>query len=408
MDILIEELEGSLWVAATSKRALDGLEVDPVREAVRWGAIYWAKVTRIDKAMDAAFLDLDGDNTGLLHNKDVRITHKNGKIKKGGSEEIGKLLTPGQMIAVQAKSGYLPLEEDHLLPSEDKSPLVSMDITLQGRYLIFSPIMPDNRVSSRIRDKKLRKQLLKMLNSTESIKGCILRAAAAHTQTDILRREGKIMAAMWEQLQEHLAGDAPALIMEGPDAIQRTISDHAGKTIDKIEVVTMERFEHIEEWCEIFAPDLVTKISPVELDDPHAELALFDERDLISKIEDLFQPYTVLKRGGNIIIQETAALTAIDVNRGADDRPKLDMNLEAATEIGRQLRLRNLGGIIIVDFLKLSGKKEQKTLLEALQTIFEKDPCTVQLHGITGLGLVEITRKRRTPALQERFSSALE
>ncbi|MCB1531043.1 MAG: ribonuclease E/G [Rhodospirillales bacterium] len=408
LDILIEELDGSLWVAAISSRELQGLEVDPVHEQVRWGAIYWAKVTRIDKAMDAAFLDLDGENTGILHNKDVRIEQKNGAVKKGGKEEIGKILTPGQMVAVQAKSGYLAREEDYLLPSEEKSALVSMDITLQGRYLIFSPIMPDNRVSSRIRDKKLRRQLLRMLNATESIKGCILRAAAANTQTDILRREGKIMGAMWEQIQAHLSGDAPALIMEGPDALQRTVSDHAGKTIDRIEIVTMEQFEHVEEWCEIFAPDLVTKIRPVELNDPHAELALFEERDILSKIEDLFQPYTILKQGGNIIIQETTALTAIDVNRGTDGRPAMEVNLDAAGEIGRQLRLRNLGGIIVVDFLKMRGKKDHKTLLAALETIFEKDPCTVQIHGITGLGLVEITRKRRTPALQERFSTAFE
>ena len=126
------------------------------------------------------------------------------------------------------------------------------------------------------------------------------------------------------------------------------------------------------------------------------------------EIEDLFQPYTILKQGGNIIIQETTALTAIDVNRGTDGRPAMEVNLDAAGEIGRQLRLRNLGGIIVVDFLKMRGKKDHKTLLAALETIFEKDPCTVQIHGITGLGLVEITRKRRTPALQERFSTAFE
>jgi Rne/Rng family ribonuclease len=408
LDILIEELDESLWVAAVSGHRLDGLEVDPVRESVRFGSIYWGRVTRIDKAMDAVYVDLDGETTGILNNADVRIVNEDGSITKGGDESIGKLIQPGQMIAVQAKSGHLPTEEEMELALESKSPRVSMDITLQGRYLIFSPIMPENRVSSRITDRVLRKQLLKMLNSIDLIKGCILRAAAADMQTDILIREAKILGAIWSQLQPHFEGDETALIMEGPNAIQRTIGDHAGKRIERIEITTMDHYQVVEEWCELFAPDLVTKIHPIELKDQNAELALFDERDIIGQVEDLFQPYALLSRGGNIIIQETAALIAIDINRGADDRSNLEINLEAANEIGRQLRLRNLGGIVVIDFLKLKTKPEQKTLLDALGVAFESDPCTVQIHGMTALGLVEVTRKKRSPTLHERFDSALE
>lgn len=383
-----------------------------MRENVRFGSIYWGRVTRIDKAMDAAYVSLDGENTGILNNADVRIMGPDGTLIKGGDKEIGKLIQPGQMIAVQAKSGQLPQDDsvdmDIELVSESKSPRVSMDITLQGRYLIFSPIMPDNQVSSRITDKTLRKQLLKMLNSIELIKGCILRASAADMQTDILIREAKILGAIWSQLQPHFAGDETGLIMEGPDAIQRTISDNAGKIIERIEITTMDHYQYVEEWCELFAPDLVTKIQPVELHNPNDELALFDERDIIGQVEELFQPYALLSRGGNIIIQETAALIAIDVNRGADDRSHLEINLEATNEIARQIRLRNLGGIIVVDFLKLKTKPEQKTLLDALKLALESDPCTVQIHGLTALGLVELTRKKRTPTLHERFDSALE
>lgn len=379
-----------------------------MRENVRFGSIYWGRVTRIDKAMDAAYVSLDGENTGILHNADVRIVNKDGSITKGGDKDIGKLIQPGQMIAVQAKSGQLPQDVDMEIPSETKSPRMSMDITLQGRYLIFSPIMPDNRVSSRITDKALRKQLLKMLNSIDQIKGCILRASAADMQTDILIREAKILGAIWSQLQPHFAGDETGLIMEGPDAIQRTISDHAGKTIERLEITTMDHYQYVEEWCELFAPDLVTKVHPVELHNPNDELALFDERDIIGQVEDLFQPYALLSRGGNIIIQETAALTAIDINRGADDRANLEINLEATGEIARQLRLRNLGGIVIVDFLKLQNKQDQKILLDAVKLASETDPCTVQVHGMTSLGLVELTRKKRTPTLHERFDSALE
>ncbi len=397
-----------MWVAAVAGHKLIGLEVDPVREEVRFGSIYWGRVTRIDKAMDAAFVDLDGENTGLLHNADIRLTQPDGTIVKGGDADIGTLIHPGQMIAVQAKGGKLPKSEDLDLAMQAKSPRVSMDITLPGRYLIFSPVMPDNRVSSRITDKNLRRQLLKMLNSIEMIKGCILRASAADMQTDILIREAKILGAIWKQLQPHFSGDETALIMEGPNAVQRTIGDHAGDTIERIEITTMDHYQYVEEWCELFAPDLVTKIQPIELKNPNAELGLFDERDVIGQVEDLFQPYALLSRGGNIIIQDTAALTAIDVNRGADDRSNLDINIEAGGEIGRQLRLRNLGGIIVIDFLKLKSKSDQQKLLDALTLAFDDDPCTVQIHGMTSLGLVEVTRKQRTPSLHDRFDSALE
>lgn len=407
LDILIEELNGSIWVATLEKGRLGGLEVDPYNEEVRWGSIFWAKVARIDASQDAAFVNLDGTNIGLLNNADVRIRNKDGTYRKGGDVAIGKLIEPGQMIAVQAKSGYLPKDPDEER-AEDKNPKISMDIVLPGRYLLHTPLQKDNRVSRRIRNKKMRTQLMTMLDSMEDCEGCIMRSAAADMQTDILRREAKILRTMWEQMQEHFKGDDPSLIMLGPDAVQRALSDHAHQTIERIELTTLEHFQDAEEWCEIFAPDLVTKIHPIELPDQQLELGLFEFRDIIGQIEELFQPYAILPSGSVIIIQQTAALTAIDVNRGGDQRPPQAINRDAAAEIARQLRLRNLGGIIVIDFLRMADKKDYKTLAKAMDDFFnENDPCTVQIHGVTNAGLVEITRHRRTPPLQERFESTI-
>lgn len=405
MDILIDEQDGSLWVTALKNGRLDGLEVEPALEEVRWGSIYWGKVKSINSALDAAFIDLDGYNTGILYNNDTRIKDKNGRIIKGGAQAIGKTFQPGDMIAVQAKSAYIPKDYDDYASIETKTPQLSMDITLPGRYLIYCPLMEINRVSTRIRDKKMRKQLLKMLDELEDINGCILRVAAANTQTDVLMREGKILHSAWEEMQTYLTGDEPGLIALGPDAIQRTLSDQAAQRIDRIEVVTMEQFEEVEEWCSIFAPDLVTKITPIELKNVYDDLALFYERDIMGQIEDLFQSYVLLETGGNIILQKTAALTAIDINKGADKDSHLNTNIEAAKEIARQIRLRNCGGIILIDFLKSQSKKDEGKLIAALEDAFNDDPCTVQIHGMTKLGLMEITRKRRTPGLKDRLQS---
>ena len=409
MDILIDEMDGSLWVAAVDKGRMETLEVDPISEAVRYGAIYWARVARIETALDAVFLDLDSDNEAILHNADVRLVDDKGNIIRGGDKAIGKYLSEGQMIAVQAKSGYVPAADDFILPSEAKLPRMSMDITIAGRHLIYAPFIEENRLSSRIKDKKMRKTILTMMESVEDIDHCILRASAANTQTDVLRREALILKALWAKVTAHFEGEESSLIMDGPNAVERSLSDHAGSAIDRIDVTTMDRYGEVEEWCEVYAPDLVPKIKPVELPNQSTDLGLFDFRDIVDQMEALFAPYTILTNGANIILQETAALIAIDVNRGADRRGNLSVNIDAAEEAMRQIRLRNLGGIIIIDFLKMTGGKAEKDqLLGALARAAEADPCTVQIHGFTGLGLVEITRKQRTPPLLLRMDSALE
>lgn len=408
MDIIIEEQDGCLWVAATERHRIDGLEVDPPHELVRWGSIFWARVDRIDAKLDAAFLDLDGEVTGILYNRDVRSFDKDGKLVKGGQIPIGKSLKAGQYVLVQAKQGYLEPEYEDDTPYEDKCPVVSMDVAIQGRYLIYTPLDDSNRISSRIRDKQLRKQLTEMLAHMEEVHGCILRASAANTQSDVLIRESRILKAIWEGLSEYAKGEDSILIMEGPDALQRSLSDNSLKSIRRIEVVTMDHFATAEDWCELFAPDLVTKIKPIEIKNATKDLALLDHYDLIKPIEDLFQPYALLIGGANIIIQGTAALTAIDVNRGSDKNSNLTINLEAATEIIRQIRIRNLGGIIMIDFLRLKSDKEQKQLLTHIEKLVDDDPCTVQIHGFTAMGLLEISRQRRTPTLFERVGYMFE
>lgn len=403
MDILIEEFEESLLVASLEKGRLEGLEVDPAQEEVRWGSIYYARVKTLDPALDAAFLDLDGENIGIIYNQDLRLPDGKSGFVKGGDVAISKSLQPGQMVAVQAKSTYLPRHDGDYLASESKIVQLSMDITFPGRYLIYAPKLGKNRISQRIREKPLREQIKSMMGEMTDTKGFIVRASAAGTQTDILLREAKLLQNIWDGASEYFTGDAPQLIMRGPNAISRTLSDHASKRIDSIEVVTMDHMQKAEEWCELFAPDLMTKIEPIELNDATEDLALFYERDIIGQIESLFDSYVLMSGMGNIIIQKTAALTAIDVNKGGDKRSHLAVNIDAAQEIGRQLRLRNIGGIIVVDFLKFQSRTDEGKILAALEKVVLQDPCTVQIHGKTALGLIEITRKRRTPPLEERM-----
>jgi Rne/Rng family ribonuclease len=402
MDILIEESSENLWAAALHKGRLEALEIDPEGEQVRWGSIYLAKIKTLDPARDAAFLDLDGYNTGILYNKDTRHTDDKGKTVKGGAEAISKRYQPGDMVLVQAKTAYVsgPYDDDI---HEQKIPQMSMDITLQGRHLIYCAFSEGNRLSRRITDKKLRKTITAMLQKLDDLQGFIIRAAASHTQTDILRREAAILKGGWEEIKAAATGNTAKLVMTGPDAIQRILSDQADKHIDSIEITTMEHYNHAEMWAGTFAPDLVPKIVPVELDNAEEELALFYERDMVGQIEDLLQPYCLLPGGGNLIIQSTAALTAIDINTGGDKRAHAVINIEAAKEALRQIRLRNIGGVILIDFMKITSKEAAKDLHAVLEMESAKDSCTVQIHGLTGTGLMELSRNRRTLPLDKRI-----
>lgn len=408
MDIIIDELDGAIWAAAMDRNRLIGIEVDPPHERVRYGAIYWARVRRIDAGLDAAFVDLDGENTGLLYNRDVRLPTDHNAVTRGGNVGIGKLLTPGQFVLVQARSAYLPQDADEDVPALDKIPVVSMDIALHGRYLIGTPRAKESHISQRIREKTLRDQLANMLPNLSTTLPVILRKAAAHTQTDWLIRETQILETVWENVDRAGTGDRPHLLMSGPDAMQRALADHAIDRIDHIDLGAPNYATTTEQWCNIFAPDLVPKIRLAVSDDDNDDVddpGLLAWRGVLDQIDTLLQSYVVLPGGGNIIIQPTAALTAIDVNAGPDRRGALALNLEAATEIARQIRLRNLGGMIVIDFLKMNAQAQREQISALLQSQFDDDPCTVHVHGFTKLGLMELTRARRTPTLAERLAT---
>lgn len=403
MDIISEEYNGSLWVAAVEKRQLVGLELDPIQEIVRWGSIYLGKVTRIDTSMNAAFLDLGYSQNGIIFMSDVLLSDGS----KPKAKKIGQVLKSGQIIAVQVKQAINPsvdVAED--LPLKEKSSRVSMDLTLAGRHLIFTPFSKENRVSKRVKNKKLRNNMIKMLDDISSMQGVILRSSAANAQTDMLIREGKILNALWASLKEYLDNENEAgLIMLGPDASQRVLSDFASESVGRIAVSTMEQFQDVEDWCELYAPDLVTKIDPAKDDEVVKSLGLFESYGIIDQINALLRPFVFLASGGNIVIQTTAALTAVDVNQGLD-KSIINTNVEAAKEVARQVRLRNIGGVVLIDFINMKGKVQKDKVLDAFEKEAQDDPCTIDVHGWTRTGLLEITRARRTPVLIDKVEQS--
>ena len=399
MDILIEDLAGSLWsVAIDKKNKIQNMEIDPYSEIIRWGSLYMGQVGRIDAANNTAYIELGFGFQGLLYLKDVRI---DGKSPAKG-KKIGQVLRAGQMIMVQVKTPFNPSGMDEETVENMKASRVSMDIALAGRYMIYTPFSSENRVSKRIENKTLRKNLLSMIKDIDDINGCILRSSAANCQTEILVREGKILKAIWDSVTAYDGESEPTLLMLGPDAVQRTLSDLSDSRIDSIAASTMDIFEDTEEWCDLFAPDLMTKIEPRAAENTRSGMGLFEIHDLIGQFEGLLNPYVILPSGGSIIIEQTAAMTVIDVNSGSD-KNRMNTNIEAAKELARQLRIRNIGGTIMADFITLKTKVENTKLLSAINDALTDDPCTVTCHGVTALGIFEFSRQRRTPTLEEKL-----
>lgn len=398
LDIVVEDLQGSLWVAAIDKNRIASLEIDPYTEIVRWGSIYWAKVTRIDKTMNAAFVDMGYDLVGMLPASEIPGAKKD--------TPIGKRLRVGQFVMVQVKTARQPEEPSEAgidaRPDHLKASKVSMDIALQGRFLIYTPKSPGNRISRRIRDPETRKQLIAMSKAIKVVNGCILRASAAHTQTEQLIREAKIQRAIWDSLQLFTGDTEPALLMLGPDALQRVLADFATSRIGQIQIASDERQEEANNWCDLYAPELMHKLESRAITGTRNGMGLMEAYDLLGQIEGLVKPYAIFNDNGTILIQETALGTMIDVNITAGANLAAG-NHEAAIEIARQIRLRNLGGIILIDFAGPKDPATNRRLSAQLQKAFDLDPCTVELHGVTKTGLFEVTRHRRTPSLMDRI-----
>jgi Rne/Rng family ribonuclease len=247
----------------------------------------------------------------------------------------------------------------------------------------------------------VRKQLVAMAKSIKVINGCILRASAAHTQTEMLIREAKILHAVWDSLQMFTSEPEAALLMLGPDALQRVLGDFATAAMRSIQISSDERSEEAYNWCDLYAPELMQKIESRKVTGTRTGMGLMEARDLLGQIEDFVRPMVALKSGGNIIMQDTALGTMIDVNSAGASLPAT--NHEAADEIARHIRLRNIGGLILIDFAGPKDKAVQKRLTAQLQKAFDLDPCTVELHGVTRTGLFEVTRHRRTASLADRI-----
>jgi len=361
------------------------------RSGVQTGDIFLARVRAIVPSANAAFVDLDGADDGFLSGREARMK---AALRGGGeaeSDDIARLVTEGEALVVQVKRPALG----------EKAAQVTTALTLAGPRLVLTPGRREVLISRRIADEAERDRLADLAEGLVGEAGLIMRTAASGADAAALEEEAGHLVARWHALREAAQTEsAPAVLAREGTLLSRVLRDHAGGALDRILLDDRAALAEAKGWLADFAPGLAGAVEAVVGTPP-----LFAAEAVEEAFDDALARVVPLGDGGSLIIEPTAALTAIDVNTGGrggrQSRAILETNLAAADEVARQIRLRNLGGLIAVDFVRMREREDRERVFAALREALAETAPEAQLAGFTRFGLVEIVRPRDRAALHE-------
>ena len=383
------------------------------------GNVYKGRVSRVLPGMQAAFVDIGLERDAFLYVADVReeLTdleevelgeergnngdrhgepRGNGDRAGGEQPSIDELLRAGQEIVVQALKDPLP----------NKGARVSTHVTLPGRYLVYAPTGHHRGVSRRIEDADERARLRELALGLDIPGGWIVRTAAEGKGADEFRQDAAFLTGMWQRLRtrgERAAGGT--VLHHDLDVALRVVRDTFGPEFSVLWVEGEETYTRIVEFLDQVQPLLLDRVRLYRQERP-----LFERFGIDEAIEEALKPKVWLKSGGHIVINPTEALVAIDVNTGRFvggqnlEETILQTNLEAAREIVRQIRLRNLGGILVLDLIDMTVPEHRQQVFAALEEELKRDRAKNKVLSISEFGLVELTRKRSRPSLERQLT----
>jgi len=391
-ELLINVTPSETRVALVENGSLQ--EVHIQREAKRGivGNIYLGKVIRVLPGMQAAFIDINLDKAAFLHASDI----KSKLILKEETDQVSdirSLVHEGQYIMVQVVKD----------PLGTKGARLTTDITIASRYLVLMPHAKHAGISLRIEDEKERERLKNIVNPyCDEDQGFIVRTAGEGAGEVELQHDAEFLRRVWKKVLTRKQRKQTKLPLYQDLSLSfRVLRDFVGINIDRIRVDSKLTYKELVVFTEEFVPELSPSLEYYTGEQPIFDLFSTEEeiqRALHRKIE--------LKSGGYLIIDQTEAMTTIDINTGAFvghrnlEDTIFSTNIEATQVIARQLRLRNLGGIIIVDFIDMRNDDHKRRVLHSLDTAMSKDKVKYSLHGFSALGLVEMTRQRTRESLE--------
>lgn len=373
-------------------------EIHIEREARRGivGNIYKGRVSRVLPGMQAAFVDIGLEKAAFLHASDI-MPHTEcvaGDEKKNFIvRDIAELVRQGQDLMVQVVKD----------PLGTKGARLTTDITLPSRYLVFMPGASHVGVSQRIESESERERLKAVVaDYCDDLGGFIIRTAAEGIGEEELAQDAAFLKRLWTKVTERKKRNQTRCLLYGELALaQRILRDFAGAALDRIRVDSRLTCELLVEFTREYIPEMADKLELYAGKQP-----IFDLFDVENEIQRSLDRKVELKSGGYLIIDQTEAMTTIDINTGAFvghrnlDETIFNTNVEATQAIARQLRLRNLGGIIIIDFIDMSSEEHRRRVLHSLESALSKDRVKTGIHGFSALGLVEMTRKRTRESIE--------
>ncbi|MCC5856769.1 MAG: ribonuclease G [Ectothiorhodospiraceae bacterium] len=361
------------------------------------GNIYKGRVQRVLPGMQAAFIEVGLQRTAFLHASDIAIPEDQPLPdgERRSVPDIQLLLRDGQEVVVQVVKD----------PLGTKGARLTTHLTIPSRNLVLLPRNRNVGVSARIEDDSERGRLRdigqRFLTEGDPC-GYIIRTAAEQVDDAALEADRRFLLKLWESVQRRIA-EAPvgSCVHEDLPLVLRALRDQVTMEVERIRVDSRENFQKVHEFCQQFFPDMTERLEYYP-----GERPLFDLYGVEQEIQRALSRKVELKSGGYLIIDQTEAMTTVDVNTGGYvGRRNLEetifkTNLEAAQSIARQVRLRNLGGIIILDFIDMEDAEHKRQVLRALEKALERDHAKTQISGVSALGLVEMTRKRTRESLE--------
>ena len=384
-----------LRVALVNGQSIYDFDIEQSGQERKKSNIYKARVSRIEQSLGAAFIDFGSEKHGFLPVKELAPSFLK---SKQGKNAINDCLTQGQEIIIQVEK-----EE-----RGNKGAAISTFISLPGHYLVLMPNNPESGGISRSIEGKSRDEMRDRMRKLEVPKGmgAILRTAGEGVSFEELKWDLDYLLNLWDAIQEaNQLRKAPFLIYKENDLISRSLRDFLREDITEVLIDTDDAYEKAYDFTSKLMPDFEEKIKRYD-----EAIPLFTRYQIESQIETAYQRDVELQSGGSIVIDQTEALVAIDINSakatgGSDiEETALNTNLEAATEIGKQLRLRDIGGLIVIDFIDMLSLKNKRAVEDKLWNALSIDRAKVQVGRISRFGLLEMSRQRLRPSLQERWT----
>ena len=417
-EILVNAESLETRVAVTVKGQLENLTIERVDDPRMVGSIYKGKIRNLEDGLKAAFVDIGYEKNAFLHYWDIIPSPLDssydvvdrGKRKKSKpkitNKDIPKKYPAGTELIVQVTKG----------PIGTKGPRVTTNVLLPGRYLVLLPNSEQSGVSRKIENKEERSRLKKIvreLNIPDGM-GVIIRTAGQNQRKGYFLRDLKILLDTWEEITGRVQSQSPgSCVFEEPDLIERTVRDFLTEDIERIIIDNASETERVKELIGRISKRSIEKVHRYASSEP-----IFDRFGITRQLETAYLRQVSLPSGGYIIIDETEALVAIDVNTGShrnknnnkkeQDKTLLRVNLEAAEEICRQLRLRNIGGLIVLDFIDMKAPRDRREVFQRMRDGLRKDKAKTHVLPISDLGLMEMTRQRQSESVRDTAYSDCE